>query len=323
MQDLYDELSSLRERIIAAGCKDPGRIEELQVEWPKQGPPAPVETNFRQDCAEQREQIFMDESAVIGVSSLRNQLRDLCDNSQELCQRVLNRSSSFTPLVKSWLTESCREGTEDASIPPSNAEMDAQLAVVELTNEEMKTRLDELTTAQDDFVAEFARRCASLRDEYDNYRERVSKEQPYAGRKDLQEQLSAAQEGLKAERDRANQRKERTRMMELQMQKAQARIRELEGHVANEEAKSQQLHNNVKSLESQLKQKDQTMEQRMRDMHKAMKSSEDLVTKMEKQRDGFETRLFFQCRAREPPNSAKFVNLILSIGLLNLIYLNI
>lgn len=236
----------------------------------------------------------MDESRVIGVSLLQNQLQDLCDRSQELCQRALDRSSSFASFVKSWLTESSHQdemGKVSILVDYSEAEM--QQTNLAQSNEELKTRLDELRTAQKDFIAEFATRSSNLRIEYNNYRERVKKEQPNVDRKDLQEQLSAALEELKAERDKASQGKERTRMIELQMQKGRTKIRELEGHIANEELKSQQLQNGMKSLEAQLKQKDQTMELRMKDMHKAMRSSEDLIAKMEKQRDTFESRLSF------------------------------
>ncbi|CAL1678078.1 unnamed protein product [Lasius platythorax] len=293
-QDLYDEISSLREKILTAGGKDPGKVEEpklSQVECPKQSPLIPIETNLRHDY-EQWEQICMDESRVIGVSLLQNQLQDLCDRSQELCQRALDRSSSFASFVKSWLTESSHQdemGKVSILVDYSEAEM--QQTNLAQSNEELKTRLDELRTAQKDFIAEFATRSSNLRIEYNNYRERVKKEQPNVDRKDLQEQLSAALEELKAERDKASQGKERTRMIELQMQKGRTKIRELEGHIANEELKSQQLQNGMKSLEAQLKQKDQTMELRMKDMHKAMRSSEDLIAKMEKQRDTFESRL--------------------------------
>lgn len=298
-QDLYDEMSNLRERIITAGGKDPGKIEELrspQVECPKQSPPTPIsETSSRHDCAEQREPICMDESVIIGMSLLQNQLQNICDHSQEICQRALDKSSSFASLVKFWLTESSRQDDMgNVLVPVDYSEVEAQQASFTRDNEEMRTRLSDLRTAQKDFIAEFAMRSSSLRSEYDNYRGRVKEERPNVDRGDLlQEQLTVALEELKAERDKANQGKDRTRMMELQMQKARAKIRELEGHVANEEVKSQQLQNSVKSLEAQLKQKDQAMELRVKDMHKAMKSSEGLVAKMEKQRDSFESRLSF------------------------------
>ncbi|XP_024877349.1 golgin IMH1-like [Temnothorax curvispinosus] len=290
-QDLYDEMSNLREKIIAAGGKDPGKIEELrspQVECPKQSSPTPIETSSRHDCAEQREPICMDESVIIGVSLLQDQLQNLCDRSQEICQRALDKSSSFASLVKSWLTESSRQD-EVGNVLVDYSEVDAQRANFTRDNEEMRTQLDDLRTVQKDFLAEFAMRSSSLRSEYDNYRGRVKEDRPNVDRGDLlQEQLSVALEELKAERDKANQGKDRTRTMELQMQKARAKIRELEGHVANEEVKSQQLQ---KSLEAQLKQKDQAMELRMKDIHKAMKSSEGLMAKMEKQRDSFESRM--------------------------------
>jgi len=297
-QDLYDEMSSLREKIIAAGGKDPGKIEELrspQVECPKQSPPTPIETISRHDCIEQREPICMDESMVIGMSLLQNQLQDLCDRSQDICQRALDKSSSFASLVKFWLTESSRQDEMgNVLIPVDYSEVEARQATFTRDNEEMRTQLDDLRMAQKDFVAEFAMRSSSLRSEYDNYCGRVKEERPNVDRGDLlQEQLSVALEELKAERDKANQGKDKTRMMELQIQKARAKIRELEGHVANEELKAQQLQSSVKSLEAQLKQKDQAMELKVKDMHKAMKSSEGLVAKMEKQRDSFESRLSF------------------------------
>jgi len=179
-------------------------------------------------------------------------------------------------------------------IPVNYSEVEARQTNFMQDNEEIRTQLDDLRTIQKDFVTEFAMRSSSLRSEYDNYCERVKEEQPNVDRRELlQEQLNVALEELKAERDKANQGKDKTKMMELQMQKARAKIRELEGHVANEEVKTQQLQNNLKSLEVQLKQKDQAMELRVKDMHKAMKSSEGLVAKMEKQRDSYESRLSF------------------------------
>lgn len=297
-KDLYDEMSNLREKIIAAGGKDPGKIEEPrspEVECPKQNPPTPIEASSRHDCTQQREPICMDESVVIGVPMLQNQLQNLCDRSQEICQRALDKSSSYASLVKFWLTESSRrDEMGNVLIPVDYSEVEAQQVNFTRDNEEMRTQLDGLRMAQKDFVAEFAMRSSSLRSEYDNYRERMKEERPNVDRGDLlQEKLSVALEELKAERDKANQGKDKTRMMELQMQKTRVKIRELEGHVANEEVKSQQLQNSVKSLEAQLKQKDQAMELRMRDIQKAMKNSESLMAKMEKQRDSYESRLSF------------------------------
>ena len=298
MQELYDEISSLREKIIAIGGKDPGKIEELkspQVECLKQNPPMSIDTSSPHDCTEQQEPICMNESVIMGMSLLQNQLRDLCDHSQEICQRALDKSSSFASLIKFWLTESSRQDEMgNVLIPVNYSEVEARQTNFMQDNEEIRTQLDDLRTIQKDFVTEFAMRSSSLRSEYDNYCERVKEEQPNVDRRELlQEQLNVALEELKAERDKANQGKDKTKMMELQMQKARAKIRELEGHVANEEVKTQQLQNNLKSLEVQLKQKDQAMELRVKDMHKAMKSSEGLVAKMEKQRDSYESRLSF------------------------------
>ncbi|XP_070518827.1 paramyosin [Cardiocondyla obscurior] len=295
-RDLYDEMSNLREKIIAAGGKDPGKIEELrslQVECPKQRTPTPAERSSQEDCTEQREPICMDESVVIGVSLLQSQLQSLCDRSQEICQRSLDESMSFASLVKHWLTESSRQDeTGNALVPADYSEVEARQVNLARDNEAMRTQLDDLRTDQKNFVAEFATRSSKLCSEYDDYRERAKEERPNVDHGDLlHKQLTAALEELKTERDKASQGKDKTKMMELQLQKMRTRIRELEGHVANEEAKSQQMQSNVKSLEAQLKQKDQAMELRTKDIHKATKNSEVLVAKLEKQRDSSESRI--------------------------------
>ncbi|RLU19050.1 hypothetical protein DMN91_009408 [Ooceraea biroi] len=295
-QELYDEMSSLRERIISVGGKDPGKLEgprPLQPDSSKQNPLTSVDENPR-DSAEQHSLICMDESVVIGVSTLQNQLQDLCDRSQELCRSALDEITSLVSFVKGRLTELYQQDNAE-SAPVNSEQAQLELTVFSLTEqdyEQLKAQLERLKSTQNDFLAEFGKRCSTLRSEYESYRGRVN-EPPkrISDRTDLQQQLDTALDELKVERDRVNQGRERTRMMEVQMQKMRAKIRELEGHVANEETRSQQLQNTVRSLEAQLRQKDQTMEQRMRDMHKAMKSSEGLVAKMEKQRDSFESRL--------------------------------
>jgi chromosome segregation ATPase len=287
---------SLREKIISIGGKDPGKLEDprpLQFNFSKQNPLVSDEKS----PAPPHEPICMDESVVIGVSTLQNQLQDLCDRSQELCRNAVDEITSLVRFVKGRLTELYERQSEadDAeSAPPNVQQTQLEQAVCSLTDrsyEELKTRLEKLRSTQNDFLAEFAKKCSTLRSEYDNYRNRVN-EQPKSGdRTDMQHQLNVALEELKMERDKANQGRDRMRMTEIQMQKARVKIRDLESHLANEQTTSQQLQNNIRSLEMQLRQKDQTMEQRMRDMHKAMKSSEDLMAKMEKQRDSFESRL--------------------------------
>jgi len=246
----------------------------------------------------QVEPICMDESVVIGVSTLQNQLQDLCDRSQELCRNAVDEITSLVRFVKGRLTELYAgrqtEAEEEESAPPNIDQAQLEQAVCSLTDqsyEELKTRLEKLRSTQNDFLAEFARKCSILRSEYENYRNRANERPKTGDRTDMQQQLNIVLEELKTERDRANQGRDRMRMTEIQMQKARVKIRDLESHLTNEQTTSQQLQNNVRSLEMQLRQKDQTMEQRMRDMHKAMKSSEDLMAKMEKQRDSFESRL--------------------------------
>ncbi|XP_020284540.1 putative leucine-rich repeat-containing protein DDB_G0290503 isoform X2 [Pseudomyrmex gracilis] len=303
MQEMHEEISKLREKIIAIGGKDPGNVETLkplQAECPKQQrlPIVPLETspsNDKQQQQQQQQPICMDESAVIGVTLMQNQLQSLCDRSQEICQSVLDKSLSFAALVKTWLTESSQEEKyiDDNMLMYcvlEHPKLETQLAILGRDNEETRIRLDELRAIQSDFVTEFAKRTSSLRNEYDNCRGRVKQDQvpSVVEFMNLREQLNAALEDLKTERDKGNQTKDWMRGAERQLQK---KIRDMEIYVTNMEASQQQLQNNVRSLQAQLKQKDHMMETKMKDMHKALKSSESLVMKVEKQRDNFEARI--------------------------------
>lgn len=280
---------NLRDKIMSGGGKDPGKLEELgqfQIDLVKQS-----EENSR-DPNDQRERIHIDESVVNGISTLRNPLQNLCDRSQELCRNALDEITSLVCFVKSRLTEVYRQNEENGGENLNQEQLEMEISSLsEQDYEHLKTQLDSLRSAQNEFLAEFEKRCTVLRNEYDNYRHRINEQPKISDRTNMQQQLDVALDELKAERDRANQGKERSRITEVQMQKARAKIRDLETQVANEDTKSQQLQNTIRTLEAQLKQKEQAVEQRMRDMHKAMKSSEGLVAKMEKQRDTFESRL--------------------------------
>lgn len=109
----------------------------------------------------------------------------------------------------------------------------------------------------------------------------------------MQIHLNAAMEELQAEKDKNNQGKDRLRQTETHLQKARTKIRDLETSMAADKDKIQQLQCNVKSLEGQMKQKDMAIDARLKDMQKTMKNSEDLVSKVEKQRDSFEARFLF------------------------------
>lgn len=308
---MHEEISKLREKIIAIGGKDPGDVEAaglrpLRTESPG-NKPRPSATTSPPTADDNRHPICLDESAVIGVALMETQLRSLFENTREIYQDALDKSLSCTTLLKSWLSsteESSRMGEEkhvDGDSTPMYCVLEypklkLQLAILTQGNEEMRTRLDELRAAQSAFVAEFAKRSSCLRNEYDNCRvskrDRTPSSSAIVECMSLQEQLDAALEDLRAERDKASQMRENARIVERQLQKVQTKLRDTETYIAEMETTQQQLQNSVRSLQTQLKQRDHMMEMKMKDMHRALRSGESLVMKMEKQRDGFEARWF-------------------------------
>lgn len=181
----------------------------------------------------------------------------------------------------------------DESKKDTNSEIFMRLESYRDDNTSLKTQLEEMKSAQLETIKELVNDTCDLYNEYDNSRMRMKElNNMLDEQKDIREQLAVLSNELQGEREKHNVTKERRLQNEGQLQRARTKIRDLENKIACDETKIQQLQTQNKSLESQLKVKEQTMEQRLKDMQKTIRNSENLVSKMEKQRDSFEARLF-------------------------------
>ncbi|XP_076681239.1 uncharacterized protein LOC143375725 [Andrena cerasifolii] len=285
VQDLYNDMSQLREKVISSGAKDPGKMEDLKLEIgaPKQSPTG--EPNATGEKVE-----ISVEPIVINtefLDALANQLKEMPHKSQNLCREVLKKQSSFVSFVSSQLIKSSDEKDAD----DVNLEVTTQLEVHQKDCDALQVCLDEIESVEAKTIAELVENARTAMVEYESQLFRQKAVGALEAQRELQAQLNAVTEELQAERERSSQGKERLRQTEMQLQRARTKVQELESHVANDEGKIQQLQASVKNLENQVKQKDQMMDSRLKSMQKSMKSNEDLVAKVEKQRDSFESRL--------------------------------
>ncbi|XP_015429210.1 PREDICTED: golgin subfamily A member 3-like [Dufourea novaeangliae] len=285
-QDIYNEMSQLREKVIACGAKDPGKLDELRIEV---GVTKHVTTPL-EPVTQTEPVIKFEEKLVIGrkfLENLEKQLQEMPQKSQNFCREIARKQTEFVAFVNSRL----KTNTEECDGDNANAEMTTQLEAHEKENEILQTCLEEMQSAEVKTIAEIMKTAQDMIEEFENDRVKLLESKNVEGQKELQSQLEAVKEELKLERERSHQSKERMRQADSQLQKARVKIRELEAHVENGDGKIQLLQGNLKSLETQMKQKDMAMELKLKDMQKTMKSSENLVNKVEKQRDSFETRL--------------------------------
>ncbi|KAF3420078.1 hypothetical protein E2986_13392 [Frieseomelitta varia] len=281
-QDLYNEMSQLRDKLITKGARDPGKVETLKFEvGSKHFPPAEPSYNEAANV----------EKLSVGkelLETLEDRLREIPKKLRDFCQELLEKQTNFVAFVTTHLIE----GSSEANEPDhANSEVIMKLEVHQRENDALRSRIDEMQEIEEKSIAELTRNVKHLIDEYEHSRAKIKELNAAEAQKELQTQLNATMEELQTEKEKHNQNKDRLRQTESLLQKARTKIREMETQVMNDKEKIQQLQGNMKTMESQMKQKDLAIDTRLKDMQKSMKNNEDLVAKVEKQRDSFEARL--------------------------------
>ncbi|XP_047345327.1 myosin-10-like isoform X3 [Vespa velutina] len=295
-QDLYEDISQLRDKMILNGVKDPGRLEELKIIEIDSSKIPIIEPKVQQVVSnEQQTKINKTNNLSININNnsnmdnefiitLNNKLKEISKRYQDLCEEALRKHTFMIVSLEKNLEEDLDES--------KNSEVLMHLESYRGDNTSLKTRLEEMKSAQLEAIKELVKDTCDLYDEYDNSRMRIKElNNMLDEQKDIREQLAVLSNELQSEREKHNVTKERRLQNEGQLQRARTKIRDLENKIACDETKIQQLQTQNKSLENQLKVKEQAMEQRLKDMQKTIRNSENLVTKMEKQRDSFEARL--------------------------------
>ncbi|KAF7414577.1 hypothetical protein HZH68_003066 [Vespula germanica] len=296
-QDLYEDISQLRDKMILNGAKDPGKLEELKIIEIDSSKIPTTEPKVQQIVSNEQQtkinkvntpsvnnDLNMDSEFII---TLNNKLKEISKRYQELCEEALRKHTFIIVSLEKSLEENTDESKKD-----SNPEILTRLESYRGDNTSLKTRLEEMKSLQLEAITELVKDTCNLYNEYDISRTRMKElNNMLDDQKDIREQLSTLSEELQTEREKHNATKERRTQNEGQLQRARTKIRDLENKIACDETKIQQLQTQNKSFESQLKVKEQAMEQRLKDMQKTIRNSENLVSKMEKQRDSFEARL--------------------------------
>ncbi|XP_076645062.1 uncharacterized protein LOC143354683 [Halictus rubicundus] len=282
-QDVYNEVSQLREKVIANGTKDPGKLDDLRIEvgsFRHLGPsdPGKTDTNDR----------TLDAIGSDYVERLGRQLQSIPQKSQNLCRDILNKQAELMAFVASRLKPDPNEPDGDNA----NFAVVAQLETQQKDFESLEACLEQAEAMGAGIIEQILTEARGIIVTYETNHAKLKELKQMEEQTELQSQLDRVSEELQAEKEKSNQARERLRQVDSQMQKAKTKLREMEAEgIANEE-KIQTLQTNLKNLTAQMRQKEQLMETKMKDTQKTLKSSEALIAKVEKQRDSFETRLF-------------------------------
>ncbi|XP_014613959.1 PREDICTED: putative leucine-rich repeat-containing protein DDB_G0290503 [Polistes canadensis] len=261
-QDLYQDIIQLREKMILNGAKDPGKLDELKI--------IEIDNNINNEF----------------VITLNDKLKEITKGYENYCNDLLKKHSIVDNNIE-YIINECKKDTDNP-----NTELIMRIDAYRNDNISLKSQFDEIKTNQLEIINVLMKNIHDFYNEYENSRTRVKElSKTLDEYKDIREKLTIINEELQTEREKHHLTKERRMQNEGQLQRARAKIRDLENKIINDDGKIQQLQMLNKSLENQIKTKEQIMEQRLKDMQKTIKNSEGLVTKMEKQRDSFEARL--------------------------------
>ncbi|XP_078036618.1 uncharacterized protein LOC144469824 [Augochlora pura] len=283
-QDLFNEMSQLREKVIANGTKDPGKPEDLRIEVgsPKHHMTAEGVLHAQVENMERK----LDAMGVQFMQRLEEQLHKIPQKSRNLCRDILSKQTELIDYVASRLKPFEPEGDNP------DLELAARLESQQKDIESLRIFLEGADAMDSKITEEILVDIRSLIATYEHEQTKLKESRKMEEQQELQSQLSKVLEEMQAEKEKCQQGKERLRQVDSQCQKMKTRLREMETEgIANEE-KIQSLQASLKNLSTQMKQKDQSMETKLKEMQKTLKSSEALTSKVEKQRDSFESRLF-------------------------------
>lgn len=141
-QNLYNELSQLREKVIAGGTRDPGKLDDLKIEVgsPKQlVPPASVVQDDQEDIEE--------EELPLGseyVERLERQLQNIPQKTQDLCLDMLNKQTELVAFVTAHLKPDTHESEGDNI----NLELTTQLETQQRYYEKLQLCLEEAAASE-------------------------------------------------------------------------------------------------------------------------------------------------------------------------------
>lgn len=260
----YEELSKLRERVIACGGKDPGIVEQFKLS----------SLEFGKSSAGGESPL----SAMIpgeDISSFEVKLQNYPETYISLCDEAIKQHIG----IIDWIANVEGEGIEEI-------EMQVKRYADEANN--LDSRFKQATKVQNEALDEILQKVRNVWSDRASFLTRIREMEGIQG--GLRDRLDRTMHELNSEHEKINATKERKTSVETALQKAKKRLQELEARVASDEEKLKSSQATVKTYEAQMKKKGEEGDTRMKEMQKTIKNGEALIAKVEHQRDTLETR---------------------------------
>ncbi|XP_043268714.1 putative leucine-rich repeat-containing protein DDB_G0290503 [Venturia canescens] len=285
--ELYSEISQIREKLLAKGCRDPGKVETLNF------PSAAMENNLASVGNEGGRHLDGSGEHASGPAvSLTNEflaaavskIRELPKRFSDLCNEMLLQRSE---IIKSL--EKIERAKEKGELEVLIAK---EMENLKNHSVSLESRFEEAQKLNDALITETIEKLSTLWNELESSNEKILQLQnnDYEIDKEIHVKLDNAMREKKLAEAESARLREREISSEAEVLKLRTKLREMETKISEGDQKIARLQNHAKHLEMQLKQKDSNAD-KLKDMEKSLKNSQSLLTKTEKQRDCLETKL--------------------------------
>ncbi|XP_057339311.1 putative leucine-rich repeat-containing protein DDB_G0290503 isoform X1 [Microplitis mediator] len=270
--NMYEEVSQLREKIMAGGGKDPGKIESIKTV----AGDFPIKFNDSDNTCRGSGEHAAINSLITKefMTILQNELKDYPKGCLSLCQDVIKKHSELVD----WIEKS----TSTLNLTENKSKVDPEFIkqVDDCKNEResFKTRLEMTEKILESSKGELIKKIKVMWEEIENMRSRIRDLETMSN-----EIVNKMRRKSEADGEKFNQLKETKDVADNDLRKTKATVRELEARIQSDQNKIIKFQEYVKSLETQLKQSDKIFENRTRDLNKSFKNSEETIVSLENQ----------------------------------------
>ncbi|XP_044593616.1 uncharacterized protein PFB0145c-like isoform X2 [Cotesia glomerata] len=276
--NMYEEVSQLREKIMAVGGKDPGKIESIKS----------ISGDFSIKFNENYNNNDNNRgSATINssinkefASTLQNELEDYPKGCLILCEDVINKHSE---LIKS-IDNLKLNDNEDKKL--REFFLLKQLDDWKTETESFKVRFEMTKKSIEESKSEMTNKVKAMWEEIDGSRFKIRELETMSN-----EVVDKLRKKIEAEAEKFNQLKETKDVTDNDLRRTKAVVQELEARIQSDEIKIIKSQEYVKSLKSQLHQNDKIFDNRTRDLSNSLKNAEETIENLENQQSELEASL--------------------------------
>ncbi|XP_074108016.1 uncharacterized protein LOC141533186 [Cotesia typhae] len=276
--NMYEEVSQLREKIMAIGGKDPGKIESIK------SISGDFSIKFNENYTNNDNNRGNRERAMINLSinkefasTLQNDLEDYPKGCLTLCEDVINKHSELIKSIDSLNLNEDKKLREFflKQLNDWRTETESFKVSIEITKKSIEESKSEMTN-----------KVKAMWEEIDVSRFKIRQLETMSN-----EVVNKLRKKIEAEAEKFNQLRETKDVTDNDLRKTKAVVQELEARIQSDEIKIIKSQEYVKSLKSQLHQNDKIFDNRTRDLNNSLKNAEETIENLENQRNKLEISL--------------------------------